>query len=211
MFSLSKRIRAVKEIDEVRTENRKELGGAKGWSRAGGDSRLAEPCRRRRTNDDDDVGRSLPTVNETERVSERDGEKERQSGADPSDRPALTSTPTMERRRRHRRRQHRPVDSDVVTTMTTTNARILLLAPTPRRTRGWDTALLGRTPFISIFGPLFLHLSQCTHIHPFPSFGVVIRNPCFLDVSIAPSRTVRIIEREIIERCYLLKTRSTVN
>lgn len=142
--SLSKRIRAVKQIrrgaqGEPETPEERRVGVARAAT-AGWQSHVVAV---ERTTTTTSAALSQLRTDETERVSERDGEKERQPGADPSDRPALTSTPSVERRRRHRRRQHRPVDSDVVTTMTTTNARILLLAPTPRRTRGWDTALPG--------------------------------------------------------------------
>jgi hypothetical protein len=113
----------------------------------------------------------------------------------------------MERRRRHRRRQHRPVDSDVVTTMMTTDARILLLAPTPQRTRGWDIGGVvgGRTPFIFILGSLFPLSPSFMKIFltfilpsPSPSLDIVIQNPCFLDASIAPY--AKIIERKITEQ-----------
>lgn len=99
-------------IGEVRRE-KPEVGGVKGRSRAGGDSRragrvMSSPSNERTTTTTSAAAAlSRLRTDEIEKAGERDGEKERQSGADPSDRPALTSTPSTERRRRHRRRQHR--------------------------------------------------------------------------------------------------------
>ena len=138
--SLSKHI-VVEYIDRVAVEKRQGMIGVvqkRRMASATAGRATSSPLNGRRRND----GR-LSRADGRNCGVRRKGRK-RQPGADSSDRPALTSTPTVERRRRRRhRRRHWSTHDTTTKTMTTTttmsttttttttttstNARILLL------------------------------------------------------------------------------------
>lgn len=183
--SLSKHI-VVEYIDreagKKREEERDDGDGAEAADGVG-DSRQSHVVAVERTT----TKRRAGSLVQTKRVwSERRKGRKRQPGADSSDRPALTSTPTVERRR-HRRRHWPTHDTTTKTTMTTgttttttmstttttmsTNARILLLLLASwHRHGGGGTVCVGRqagerpsltTPASSV------RISFCTPTHMF--------------------------------------------
>lgn len=183
--SLSKHI-VVEYIDreagKKREEERDDGDGAEAADGVG-DSRQSHVVAVERTT----TKRRAGSLVQTKRVwSERRKGRKRQPGADSSDRPALTSTPIVERRR-HRRRHWPTHDTTTKTTMTTgttttttmstttttmsTNARILLLLLASwHRHGGGGTVCVGRqaggrpsltTPASSV------RISFCTPTHMF--------------------------------------------
>ncbi|KAL0124813.1 hypothetical protein PUN28_006581 [Cardiocondyla obscurior] len=107
------------------------------------------------------IFRGQTKVRKSERAGAGRGtEGERHPGADPSDRPARTSTPKHGAASPTSSPPGRPTTTKTTTVMSTTataNARILLLAP--RRHRTDAPSLIPGPPFS-------LHLSRRTQSHP---------------------------------------------